>query len=263
MKLAISNIAWAAEQDAAVYKWMQQYGCSGLEIAPTRIFSENPYQNQEQAAQWSRDMMQEYGFEIPSMQSIWFGRDEKLFGSCRERQILTDYTKQAIDFAAAVGCHNLVFGCPRNRNIPEGADATEGISFFREVGKYAASHNTVIGMEANPPVYHTNYMNDTPSALQLIREVGSEGFLLNLDVGTMIQNQEPISELEGQVKYINHVHISEPGLVMIQERKLHEDLAALLMKEGYQGYVSVEMGRRENLGEVERALAYVKGIFTE
>ncbi len=263
MKLAISNIAWTAEQDAAVYQWMRQYGYSGLEIAPTRIFSENPYQNQEHAAQWSRNMMQEYGFEIPSMQSIWFGREEKLFGSSRERQILTDYTKQSIDFAAAVGCHNLVFGCPRNRNIPEGADAAEGVSFFREVGEYAASCNTVVGMEANPPVYHTNYINDTASALKLVREVDSEGFLLNLDVGTMIQNQESLSELDGQVKYINHVHISEPGLAMIQERKMHEELAALLEKEGYQGYVSVEMGRRENLEEVERALAYVKGIFME
>lgn len=38
MKLSISNIAWSAEHDAAMYKFLQQEGFSGLEIAPTRIF---------------------------------------------------------------------------------------------------------------------------------------------------------------------------------------------------------------------------------
>ena len=36
------------------------------------------------------------GFIVPSMQSIWFGRQEKVFGTAEERQILVDYTKKAI-----------------------------------------------------------------------------------------------------------------------------------------------------------------------
>lgn len=54
-----------------------------------------------------------------SMQSIWYGRTEKLFGTEEERNLLLDYTKSAVDFAAAIGCKNLVFGCPKNRCIPE------------------------------------------------------------------------------------------------------------------------------------------------
>lgn len=261
MKLAISNIAWNPEQDAAVYELMKEYGYSGLEIAPTRIFPENPYQNLEKAAEWSKGVFRDYGLVIPSMQSIWYGRNEKLFGDSRERQILVDYTKLAVDFAAAIGCHNLVFGCPRNRNVPEGADAASGVDFFREVGDYAASKGTVIGMEANPPIYNTNYINNTLSALQLIKEVNSKGFLLNLDIGTMIQNEETISELEGQVQYINHVHISEPGLAIPEHRELHKEIAGLLAEQHYQGFVSLEMGKRENIEEIERVLSYMKGIF--
>jgi len=99
MKLSISNIGWPLENDGLVYELMERYGYSGLEIAPTRIFPEEPYNKTVQAAKWSRDLYNKYGFIVSSMQSIWYGRQEKLFGSCEEREILKDYTKKAVNFA--------------------------------------------------------------------------------------------------------------------------------------------------------------------
>ncbi|MDO4962153.1 MAG: sugar phosphate isomerase/epimerase family protein [Eubacteriales bacterium] len=261
MVLSISNIGWSAEQDSAVYSLMKQYGFSGLEIAPTRIFPEAPYDKNDKARNWAEGLKAEHGFVIPSMQSIWFGRQEKIFGSAEERTALLDYTKRAIDFAEVIGCRNLVFGCPRNRNVPDGADEAKAISFFKELGDYAAEHHTVIGMEANPPIYNTNYINDTVAALALIDAVDSAGFKLNLDVGTMIQNEEQVDELKGKVKLINHVHISEPGLKPIERRDLHTKLKDLLETEGYQGFVSIEMGKTEGMGILNAAMLYVKEIF--
>ena len=261
MRLSVSNIGWGAEKDEKVYGLMKKYGYSGLEIAPTRIFSEAPYDKAAWVRVWKEKLWKEYGFLVPSMQSIWFGRQEKLFGTEEERRFLLDYTKKAVDFAAAAGCKNLVFGCPRNRNLPVGADRDRGILFFRELGDYALERGTAIGMEANPPLYGTNYINDTRSALELIETVGSKGFLLNLDVGTMIQNEEEVRELEGCVHLINHVHISEPGLGPVKARQLHWDLSWLLKAEGYKGFVSVEMGKTEDMLVLEDGLRYVAGIF--
>lgn len=261
MKLSISNIGWQADDDAVVYEWMKKYGYSGLEIAPTRIFPEAPYERLEEAGAWADALRETYGFIVPSMQSIWFGRQEKLFGSMEERHILLEYTKKAVDFAEAVGCRNLVFGCPRNRAFPEGGNAADAISFFKEAGAYAAAHGTVIGMEANPPIYHTNYINDTKAAFQLIEEVASAGFRLNLDVGTMLWNEESAEELAGKVHLINHVHISEPNLVPIRTRTLHRSLRRVLEAEGYQGHISVEMGRTEDISLVEEVLQYVGEVF--
>lgn len=117
MKLSISNIGWTEEKDHAVYELMQKYGYSGLEIAPTRVFPATPYDKLSDANNWSIILKETYGFIVSSMQSIWYGRQEKIFGTAEERNILAAYTKKAIDFAAAIGCENLVFGCPRNRNI--------------------------------------------------------------------------------------------------------------------------------------------------
>lgn len=261
MKLSVSNIGWPVEKDETVYALMKDYGYCGLEIAPTRIFPKTPYDRLKKAGVWAEELKREYGLAISSMQSIWFGRQERLFGSKKERAALVEYTKKAIDFAAVIGCDNLVFGCPGNRAIPDDADPAIGVSFFKEMSDYAIKNDTVIGIEANPPIYNTNYINDTLAAIQLIEQVDSRGFRLNLDVGTMIKNREPIDILTGKVRYINHVHISEPGLRPIRKRTFHEELKEQLLAEGYRGYVSIELGKTDGLDDLNSAIKYVKETF--
>ena len=261
MRLSVSNIGWEEKDDSLVYNLMKKYGFVGLEIAPTRIFPDAPYDRNMEAEAWSEKIERDYGFVVPSMQSIWYGRQEKIFGTVEERQMLVDYTKKAIDFAAVIHCNNLVFGCPRNRNLPGNADASVAVSFFKELGDYAAERGTVIGMEPNPPIYNTNYINDTCSALELIEDVDSEGFLLNLDIGTMVQNSEDITELVGKVHLINHVHISEPGLKPVQDRKLHAELKQLLEEENYTGFISLEMAKTDSVSILESRMEYLSVNF--
>lgn len=261
MKLAISNIGWSVENDQQIYNLMKSIGFLGLEIAPTRIFSERPYEDLNAAEDWSVNIQHEYGFKIPSMQSIWYGRSEKVFGSEKEKCVLIDYTKRAIDFAEIIGCGNLVFGCPRNRLIPKEVNVEDSIPFFRQIGDYAAAHNCVIAMEANPPIYNTNFINTTGQALDLIKMVDSNGFLLNLDIGTMVENGEDVSILMGKEKYIHHIHISEPGLKPIKKRKLHNDLADVLGKIKYEGFVSIEVGKQESIDALKSMMKYVKEVF--
>lgn len=261
MKLSISNIAWEESEDEAVYEMMGRYGYSGLEIAPTRIFPVAPYGKLTEALHWRSELEREYGFLISSMQSIWYGKQERLFGSSEEREILLDYTKKAIDFASVINCRNIVFGCPRNRNIPEGIAVDSIVPFFRELGEYAFTKGTVIGLEANPTIYNTNFINDTMSAIRFIQEVNSMGFRLNLDVGTMLANGETISVLTNNVMYINHVHISEPGLKAIEKRSLHLQLSNLLREECYLGYISIEMGKMREILELESIMRYISEVF--
>ena len=119
MKYSISNIAWSAEYDNEMYAFLKQQGIEGLEIAPTRLFT-NPYDNLELAHEYAWMLKNKYGLTVSSMQSIWYGIKESIFGTEEDRQFLIDYTKKAILFAESMGIKNLVFGCPRNRNMPQG-----------------------------------------------------------------------------------------------------------------------------------------------
>ena len=224
-------------------------------------YPEDPYRNLIAANNWMARLKKQYGFQISSMQSIWFGRSEKVFGSDSEKNVLIDYTKHAILFAEAINCKNLVFGCPKNRSIPDGAKLEDSIPFFRQIGDYATAHNCVIAMEANPPIYNTNFINTTRQAFDLIKMVDSSGFLLNLDIGAMVENKESISILRGNEKYIHHVHISEPGLKPIEKRKMHTDLAEMLKDIDYKGFVSIEMSKQENIEALISIMNYVKKTF--
>ncbi len=240
MKLSASNIGWRAEEDAAVYRLLQSLGFAGVEAAPTRISPDSPYDHPEAAAAFARSLQAQHGFAVPSMQSIWFGRSEQIFGAAEERQALLEYTRAAVEFAAAAGCPSLVFGCPKNRSVPEGGRPEDAAPFFRDAGRYAAKRGVVLALEANPPLYHTNFLNRTEDAVAYARFLDCPGIAVNLDVGTMLQNGEGLQAAADGLELVSHVHISEPGLAPVRLRPLHRQLAALLRDRGYRGFVSLE-----------------------
>jgi sugar phosphate isomerase/epimerase len=262
MKLSISNIAWGVENDISMYSFLQSNGFEGLEIAPTRIFSENPYNDLAKAQQWAIELRNNYNLVIPSMQSIWYGHSELVFGTKEERNILIDYTKKAVLFAEAIGCKNLVFGNPRNRDTDDiQGNIPIAINFFKEIGDFAFEHNTFIALEPNPTIYNTRFMNRTEDAVEMAYKTNSKGIKVNADLGAMIYNNEDINCLTEIAEYVNHIHISEPGLKLIEKR---HDLHAQLLKIGKDFYsdkfISIEMGKQE-IYDVKNTVSYIANIF--
>lgn len=261
MKLSISNIAWSKNSDEDMYLFLQEQEYSGLEIAPTRIFEENPYEKLDEAKQFAIELKKRYGLKVSSMQSIWFGRNENIFGSVDERDELFKYTKKAIRFAEACGCSNLVFGCPKNRIIKDSKDYSISVDFFRNLGEYAKLHETNISIEPNPRIYNTNFINYTEEAFQLVSDVDSDGFNVNIDLGTIIYNKEDLSWVESNLNKVNHIHISEPNLQEINIRGIHREFAEKLKINNYNKYVSIEMKNNENIELVRDIAKEIKKIF--
>lgn len=260
MKLSVSNIAWDASYDEAMYAALAARGFAGVEIAPTRVFPVPPYEKRAEAAAFAARLKQEYGLAVPSMQSIFFGRTENIFSTAAERAALLDYLKQAACFAAALGCGNLVFGCPKNRVGTNEENWSDAVSFFSEAGAYATAKGVRIGMEANPAVYGTRFVNETKDAFALARDVASPGFGVNLDVGTMLTNGEMWDD-SWDVSLLTHVHVSEPGLAPVERRALHAQIAERLRACGYEGFVSLEMKNPGDTEMVLRAADVVKEAF--
>lgn len=259
MNLSISNIAWSKEHDLEMYRFLKENGLKGLEIAPTRLFTENPYEQIEAAKVFSETIKNNYGLCISSMQSIWYGKNENIFGSVSERETLIAYTKKAIDFAEAINCRNLVFGCPKNRNIPDPNKRPIAIEFFRIIGEYAFKHQTIIAIEPNPTIYNTNFINTTSEAFEICKEIDSPGIKVNIDFGTIIFNNENFDQVIENIDIVNHIHISEPYLEMIQKRSIHEQLLRL-RKANYDKFISIEMKNTDDIEIVKNIIHYVKGV---
>lgn len=257
--LAASNIGWAAQEDETVYQLMRQLGYTALEIAPTRLFPKNPYDHLREASDFAQKMGEEYGLRIASLQSIWYGQTGSIFNRAQAEQLLA-YTEKAFDFARACRCKNMVFGCPRSRAIPEGHTAAEAEVFFGRVAKLAMGKYVTFALEPNPPIYGTNYLNGTVETMQLVEKFRCIGIGVNLDMGAMIYNGERIEEIAPYMRYVSHIHISEPNLAPIQPRPIHAELAALLKKIGYRNAVSVEM-KCADPDTLRQSLAYVAEVF--
>lgn len=263
MKLCISNIAWESVHDNDMYRRLHSMGIDGIEIAPTRIFARNPYGTLEDASKWAKRLYENYGLCVPSIQSIWYGHSEKLFGSENERRELLSCTKKAVEFAKAVGSGNIVFGCPSNRDGYKNKQDNYKIAlaFFRDIGMFADGYGVNIGIEANPEIYHTDFLNKTSEAILFVKDVGQERIKVNLDTASLIYYNESCNLLKDAVALISHVQISEPGMLPVSERILHIELKECLEKADYDGYISLEMGKNVSLSQVLKSMKYVKDVF--
>lgn len=262
MKLAISNIAWDEKYNYEIYRFLHDNGFKGIEIAPTKIFPVLPYERISEAEKFAGELKSKHNLIIPSIQSIWFGRQEKVFSTDEELNIMLQYTKSAIDFAAAMRCNNLVFGCPKNRIVNDYDDISKARYFFAELGQYAVSKGTVLSIEPNPTIYGTNFINTTMEAYEFVKSIDSKGIKVNVDLGTMIYNEEDVSMICSIIDWVNHIHISEPNLLPIERRIMHQRLAQLLRDTNYTGFVSIEMKTIEDIQHIKDTITYVKGVFS-
>lgn len=260
MKLSISNIAWNETINEEVLSYIKDKGYSAIEIAPTVYIKENPYDNVDEMIKIKEDLKNKYNLEICSMQSIWYGKTGNIFNE-KDAQELIEYTKKAIDFASKIKCNNLVFGCPKNRNMKEDNKKEDIIYFFKELGDYADAKNTVLSMEPNPTIYNTNFINTTKEAFEFVKSVNSNGLKVNVDLGTIIENNEDIDIVINNLSLVNHIHISEPYLEKIKERNIHKDLSNKLKNNNYDKYISIEMKQQENIEDIKYVIDYIYNIF--
>lgn len=267
MNLAISNIAWQKDEDKLAYDLMKTYGYTGLEIAPTRLFPNDPYSQPIDDIHTAKKNILNNDINIVAMQSLHYGKDGiSLFENRSKRNALLDYTKKAIDFAQTIGAKVLVFGSPKLRVMTdESKDYTKAVNFFSELGEYAYQNNCHICIEANPQEYNTNFINTTERAYNLVKEVNVDGFGLHIDTGTIIINKEDTNILNKSADVIKHVHISSPFLhgVNPAHDSVFKSVCKCLKSNGYDKYVSIEMRRAEDnaIEHIEKCLEYTVSIF--
>ena len=269
MKLGISNIAWDIKNNNIIYSLMREKGVEGLEIAPTKFFSENPYLVEKDILKKLNQELEEENLKTMSMQSILFGQNSLvMFEDMETRKKMLDYLKKGVVFAKNLGVKNIVFGNPKNRISTSSNDWKTGIEFFRELGNFAEKNGVIIGIEANPEIYGGNFITTTESAIKFVLECDCKGICLNLDLGTMIENKEKLDVLNLiPIQKISHVHISEPYLELISKKnnELHKNLFIYLKKEGYKNYISIEMKYIEenNIENIEKCLEYISNLNIE
>ena len=258
MKLAISNIAWNNEDNEKIYKLMNKYWFTGLEIAPFKVFWK--YLNISELEIFKyQEKIKQYWLELVSMQWLTFWKPElQLFYN---EKLLYNHLLKLIKLASKLNIKSLVFGSPKNRiykDISKEEAIKKASIFFNKIWSEAYQKWINICIEPNPDIYWWNFLLDTFETLDFVKLVNNPWIKLHLDLWTIISNNENISKLKWVEKYITHFHISEPYLEIIKNRDEHKKIIEIL--KNYNWYYSIEM-KWTNIENIEKTLKLISNIY--
>lgn len=246
MKLAVSNIAWPKEQDAAVAEMLLAHGILGIEVAPTKLWPE-PLAVTDVEIDAVRRFWADRGIAIVAAQALLFGKPQlTLFESESIRQATLDHLAGIVRVCAKLGAKSLVFGSPKNRrtgSLPKADVDRIATEFFTQLAGIAENAGTCILMEANPPVYGADWITTAAEAIELVERVNRPGFRLHLDTGCMTLAGDSIPETFARGRHlVQHFHVSEPNLAApgSSGEVVHAAFAAEVRAMKYDGWVSLE-----------------------
>jgi D-psicose/D-tagatose/L-ribulose 3-epimerase len=246
MTLAVSNIAWSAEEEPAVAARLTLLGVRAVEIAPTKVFADpldvsNRHLN-AYLAFWA-----DHGARVVAFQSMLFGRsDLTLFEDAATRKATHDHLARFLELAGRMGAEVLVFGSPKNRQVPDGMGIEEALAiatdFFAGLGEIAVQHGTCLCIEPNPPAYGCTFVTTAAEGRELVAAVGHPGFGLHLDAAGMTMAGDDIAAAITAAPGPSHFHISAPQLGGIEDEVVdHAAAACALASIGYERHISIEM----------------------
>ena len=248
MKLAVSNIAWDAPEDAKVLAALKQRGVAGIEIAPTRAWPD--WQGATaMAARALRFRLAAQGFAIPALQAILFGKPALvLFGNAEATTALVDHIRHVADLAAELGAHAMVLGAPKARRrgaLDQDIAFKRAAEVFARIAAHCAERRVALCIEPNPPAYDCDFVVNSAEGLALVKQVNSPGFRLHLDsAGMKLAGEDSGVAISAASAVLCHFHISEPNLAPIVPASIdHGANADHLSKVSYRGWVSIEMRR--------------------
>lgn len=267
MKLSISNIAWPVEHDPEVLDVLVELGVTGIEVAPTKIWSEPLKAHSKQIDQY-RYFWEDRGVSIIAAQSLLYGHPElTVFGEAETQRSTFDYLERITSVCAQLGCQTLVFGSPRNRQIGSRLESDvwpEAVDFFGRLGEMADGLGTTIGIEANPVEYGADFITSASQAARLVSDVNHRGLRLHLDSACMHLAGDDPALIRDNASLLAHFHIAEPQLALISNNLVsHPEFGEALRAAGYDKWLSIEM--REcaefEIGQIRNAITLAQAAY--
>jgi sugar phosphate isomerase/epimerase len=266
MRLAVSNIAWAASDDEPAYRLLAERGVLGLEIAPTRIWSE-PNKITVAAASSFKTQLSFFGLSVVAFQALLFGQPQLTIFDLHVRDETLDYLKRQCDLAAELGAKVLVFGSPKNRLRGDLSPETAfkiALDFFAELGRHADQRGVHVCLEPNPPAYGADFLTTIEETIRIVTAINLKGIRLHFDTGGMyLSGEDAAGMIQRYATLAVHFHASEPHLQSFAAPVAeHVASSAALRQVEFKGYVSIEMRTMaDGLEAVSQAIDFVSRVY--
>ncbi|OYT29749.1 MAG: D-tagatose 3-epimerase [Thermofilum sp. ex4484_79] len=235
---------WKLEE---IFKYVSEIGYHAVEIAPFTL-SDDVRKIPSDERKHIHELAEANGIKIAGLHWLLVTPKGMHILSPDEsvRKFTKEYLCELIKFNYDIGGKVLVFGSPKQRNVPEGMPYEKAwklaVEFFRECSKFAEDYDSIIAFE--PLARHlTNFINTGREAVKLIQDVNHENFKLILDVYSMTDEGRPYSEIIKEGKdFLAHFHANDTnGLGPGFGKANYTEIIQALREINYNNYLSVEV----------------------
>ncbi len=269
MKFAICNEmfeGWSLEE---VCISAEKAGYSGIEIAPFTLGK--PIDELSSSERKSiRDIARKAGVSIVGLH--WcLANTTGLHLTSPDNEIrdrTADYLSELVHLCADIGGEVIVFGSPKQRNLPVGINLKQAqeyaVDVFRSIVPVLENRNVILALEPLSPT-ETDFINTAAEAQEIIAEIDSPNFGMTLDVKAMSSELLPAEQLIrtycGSLKHFhaNDANLRGPGFGDTD----FTPIANALNEINYDGWVSVEVFdfSPDPITIANKSIEYLKDIF--
>ena len=265
MKLCFSNIAWSKKENKEIIDLFNQEKIRYLEYAPDLIIKN--FKKKENIFKVKK-FWQKKKIKLYSMQSVLYRvKNAFVFGDNNQQNIFYNGVKEKVLLAKKLGTKVIVFGSPKSKKTFGKSKKILNYLFesnMRKIAKICEKAKITFCLEANPKVYGTKYLTHTNQALSLVKKIDNKYFKLNLDLGTIISNNENYKKLiKNNIFHIGHAQISLPKLKNpLINKKLIERFILELNKNRYKKIISVEFLKQEknSYSGIVELIKFIKNV---
>lgn len=255
MNYSISNLSWSFEDDEA-FKILKANFVSLLEISLTKQFGPWEHINPKKVIDFKKKILNEYGLEVCSLQSIFYGKKINLFNNTSE---VFEHFERVVEFSELLNCKYLVFGSPSMRKTRE-KSTSECDNIFLSLFEKVADINPeiTIGIETNPPCYGNEYLTTYEECDNVIKRLSRNNVCFHLDTSCVFLGGENVFDIyDREENSLKHIHISAPNLGLITEERKNKLFLNHVSEKNSTATLSIEMLNRKK-EEIDMAVKFVK-----
>jgi sugar phosphate isomerase/epimerase len=269
-KISICNELFQGWPIERVFEYAARLGYDGVEIAPFTL-SDSVTEISTKRRNAIRRAAEDNGIEIVGLHWLLV-KPEGLYINHPDEFIriqTQEYIEALIHFCADIGGKILIHGSPHQRTIKEGWDAKAAWEYAKETFKVslkaARQRNVIYCIEPLAPP-QTNFINTIDEAIRFVKEVRHPNFKMVFDCRSASASEKSLTNSLIRTLdsgYLRHVHVNDangsgPGFGDIK----FEPILNTLLKNGYKGYISVEVFRFDPDPQTIASLSigYLKGL---
>jgi sugar phosphate isomerase/epimerase len=259
---AVSNIALSPYDHEHELARLPEFGLTGLEVAPSRIWKDTWHGLSASQVEAYRKQVEKAGLRVVGLHSLFFDQpDLGLFRDAETRARTLDFLVHLSALCRDLGGRTLIYGsAPARRRGDLSLDAAfhETASFFQELCERIKGHGTCYCFEPLGSE-EADFINSAFDALKVVEAVDDPALRIQLDAKALVQNDEVDSAtFKAVASYLVHFHANDPGLGVLGETGAvdHAAMGRMLSEVGYDGFVSIEqrmLSEDNPLADVERS----------